>query len=222
MFTTLIESTPHRKRSGNAGLISALFHSALIAAAVYATASGAASNAIATAATQVTKIHWVKTLAQPASAPARPTPKPKPKSRRITAPKKVPTATPPIDANAQPTPEPDAGATATTALNAGGAPGAFNAFEVDVEVVAVAGTVRPQYPEQLRASATEGQVVAQFVVDEKGRVDRKTFKVISSTHVLFTNAVNRALPQMRFKPARIGGKPVSQLVQQLFVFKLDR
>jgi hypothetical protein len=30
------------------------------------------------------------------------------------------------------------------------------------------------------------------------------------------------MPQMRFKPAKIGGKPVSQLVQQQFVFRLDR
>jgi TonB family protein len=69
---------------------------------------------------------------------------------------------------------------------------------------------------------TEGQVIGQFVVDEKGRVDRKTWKLVSSTNVLFTDAVTRALPQMRFKPAKIGGKPVSQLVQQLFVFKLDQ
>ncbi|MDP9202078.1 MAG: energy transducer TonB, partial [Gemmatimonadota bacterium] len=79
-----------------------------------------------------------------------------------------------------------------------------------------------QYPEMLRSSGTEGQVIAQFVVNEKGRADRETFRVVSSTHPLFTGAVNRALPQMRFKPAMIGGKPVSQLVQQLFVFKLDR
>jgi TonB family protein len=74
----------------------------------------------------------------------------------------------------------------------------------------------------LRSSGTEGQVIAQFVVNEKGRAEQKTFKVIQSTHPLFANAVNQALPQMRFKPAKIGGRPVSQLVQQLFVFKLDR
>ena len=217
MFTTLIESTPHRKPSGGAGLVSALFHSALIAGAVYATASGA-SKVVATAATQAQKVHWVKPSAQPQSTPARPAPKPK--ARPVVAPTKVPTTTPPIDPNAQPTPEPDAG-TATNVAG-GGAPGAFNAFEVDFEVVAIAGTVRPRYPDMLRSSGTEGQVIAQFVVNEKGRADRKTFRVVSSTHTLFTDAVSRALPQMRFKPAKIGGNPVSQLVQQLFVFKLDR
>ena len=219
MFSTLIESTPHKNPNNGARLVSALFHSALIAAAIYATASGAASDVVAAAGTQAEKILWVKPTAQPKSAPA-PAPKPKAKPRPV-APTTVPSKTPPIDPNAQPTTEPDAGA-ATTNLVGSGAPGAFTSFEVDVEVVAIASTVRPQYPDMLRSSGTEGQVIAQFVVNEKGRVDRKTFKVISSTHRLFSDAVDRALPQMRFKPAKIGGKPVSQLVQQLFVFKLDR
>jgi TonB family protein len=220
MFTTLIESTPHRNPNGGARLVSALFHSALIAGAVYATASGAASKVVAAAGMQAEKIHWVKPSAQPASAPARPAPKPKAKARPVVAPAKVPSTTPPIDPNAQPTPEPDAGAASNPA--AGGAPGAFDASQVDVEVVAIAGTVRPQYPDMLRSSGTEGQVIAQFVVNEKGRADRKTFRVVSSTHPLFADAVSRALPQMRFSPAKIGGRPVAQLVQQLFVFKLDR
>jgi TonB family protein len=219
MFTTLIESTPHRNPNNGARLMSALFHSTLIAGAIYATASGAASDVVAAAGTQAEKILWVKPSAQPQSAPA-PAPKPKAKARPV-APKKVPTATPPIDPNAQPTTEPDVGSTATN-LAGGGAPGAFNAFQVDVEVVAIASTIRPQYPEMLRSSGTEGQVIAQFVVNEKGRADRKSFRVVSSTNPLFSDAVNRALPQMRFKPAMIGGKPVSQLVQQQFVFKLDR
>ena len=220
MFTTLIESTPHRNPNNSARIVSALFHSALIGAAVYATASGAASDVVAAAATQAQKITWVKAAPQPAAA-AQPAPKPKPKARPVVAPKKVPTATPPVNANAQPTQEPDAGA-ATNATVGGGAPGAFNAFEVDVEVVAIASTVRPQYPEMLRSSGTEGQVIAQFVVNEKGRADGKTFHVLSSTNPLFSESVKRALPQMRFKPAMIGGKPVSQLVQQQFVFKMDR
>ncbi len=214
MFSTLIESTPHREPNGGARLVSALFHSALIAGAIYATASGAASKVVATAGTQAQKVLWVKPSAQPQSAPA-----PKPKPRPVVAPKKVPTAAPRFDPNAQPTPEPDA----SSATNpAGGTPGAFNSFEVDVEVVAIAGTIRPRYPEMLRSSGTEGQVIAQFVVTEQGRADPETFRVLSSTHPQFTAAVNRALPYMRFNPATIRGKPVSQLVQQLFVFKLDR
>ena len=218
MFTTLIESTPHRNPNNGARIASALFHSVLIGAAIYATASGAASDVVAAAGTRAEKILWVKPAAEPKSAPA-PAPKPKAKARPV-APTKVPTKTPPIDPNAQPTIEPDAGA--STNLVGSGAPGAFNSFEVDVEVVAIASTVRPQYPDMLRSSGTEGQVIAQFVVNEKGRADRKTFKVVSSTHQLFSDAVSRALPQMRFYAAEVGGKKVRQLVQQSFQFKLDR
>lgn len=218
MFTTLLESTPHRKPSGKTALVSAVFHTVLIAAAVYATASGAASKVVATAAQRVTMIHWTKPSAQPSAA----APKPKPKSRPVVAPKKVPTATPPIDRNAAPTTEPETGPTSNANAIGSGTPGAYNAFEVDVEVVALAGGMSPRYPETLRSSGTEGQVIAQFIVNEKGRADRESFKVVSSTHPLFSDAVKRALPGMRFRPAQIAGKPVSQLVQQLFVFKLDR
>jgi protein TonB len=218
MFTTLLESTPHKRAGGSTAIVSTLFHSALIVAAVYATASTDAAKVVATAASRVTTIQWVKPAGPPA-APAKPVSKPKPKARPVVAPAKVPNATPPIDANAQPTTEPETGAVSN--LAPGGAPGAYNAFEVDIEVVAIAGSIRPQYPEMLRSSGTEGQVIAQFIVNEKGRVDKESFKLVSSTHPMFTESVKRALPQMRFKPAKIGGKPVSQLVQQLFVFKLD-
>ena len=217
MFTTLIESTPHRKPNGGAPLVSVLFHSAVIAGAIYATASGAASNVVAAAATQAQKVLWVKPSAQAQSAPA---PKPKAKMRPVVAPIKVPTKPPPLDPNAQPTPEPDAGR--ASSLAGGGTPGFFNSFEVDVEVVAIAGSIRPRYPDMLRTTGVEGEVIAQFVVNEQGGIDRNTFRVLSSTHPLFTDAVTRALPQMQFKPATIRGKPVSQLVQQRFVFKLDR
>ena len=218
MFTTLLESTPHRRPSGSTAVASFLFHSALIAAAVYATTSEEVSKVVATATSRVTMIQWAKPSAAPKSAPAAP--KPKPKSKPVAAPKKVASEIPLVDPNSTPTVDPETGPTSN--LPAGGTPGAFNAFEVDVEVVAIAGSYGPRYPEGLRAMGKEGEVIAQFIVNEKGRADQKSFKVLKSTHPQFSDAVLRALPQMRFHPAKIGGKPVSQLVQQQFQFKLDR
>jgi TonB family protein len=74
----------------------------------------------------------------------------------------------------------------------------------------------------LRASGIEGRVQAEFVVTESGRADVESLRVISTANDLFSDAVRRALPRMRFNPARIGGRPVAQLVRQEFVFKLDR
>ena len=63
---------------------------------------------------------------------------------------------------------------------------------------------------------------AQFVVNEDGRAETSTFKVLKATNDLFASAVRTALPNMRFYAAGVGGKKVKQLVQQSFQFRLDR
>ena len=60
----------------------------------------------------------------------------------------------------------------------------------------------PQFPEALRARRTEGEVVVRFRVDERGRVDGSSMKVVKSDHELFTLAVRNVLPRFRFEPAR--------------------
>ena len=74
----------------------------------------------------------------------------------------------------------------------------------------------------LRSSNVEGEVLAQFVVDTTGRADMSQFKVLKSSHDLFTNAVKSFLGGARFYPAEIGGRKVKQLVQQPFNFTLTR
>lgn len=94
-------------------------------------------------------------------------------------------------------------------------------FEVERQVQAVSGT-NVSYPESLRSSGIEGQVLAQFVVNENGRVESGSFKVLESSNSAFTEAVKNALGRMKFRPAQIGKTNVSQVVQQAFVFKLNR
>lgn len=94
-------------------------------------------------------------------------------------------------------------------------------FQVEDPVQALGGT-QPRYPESMRASGEEGEVLAEFVVNERGRVEPGSFKVLKSSGPLFTAAVRAALPNMRFRAAKIGGRNVSQVVQQPFQFKLDR
>ena len=94
-------------------------------------------------------------------------------------------------------------------------------FEVERAVTPISGT-NVEYPESMRATGEEGQVLAQFVVNENGRVDTGTFKVLESSSPQFTAAVKSSLSRMRFRPAQIGKTNVSQVVQQAFVFKLNR
>lgn len=98
-----------------------------------------------------------------------------------------------------------------------------NFFEFQVEKTAqlVPGTPGPQYPDQLKASKTEGGVFVQFVVDTSGIADMRTLKVLKSSDELFTTSVRSAIPTMRFSPAEVGGRKVKQLVQMPFQFSLS-
>ena len=100
-----------------------------------------------------------------------------------------------------------------------GAP--YDSYQVDVPVVAIGG-IAPAYPASMRSAGIEGEVKAEFVVDRKGRADAGSLRIIASASEQFSTAVRNALPRMRFKPAQLRGEPVAQLVQQLFVFRLNR
>ena len=95
-------------------------------------------------------------------------------------------------------------------------------FQVEKPVVSAPGSSAPRYPEILKSAGVEGEVLAQFVVDTTGRAENGSFKVLKTSHELFALAVKNALPGMRFLPAEVGGKKVKQLVQQPFVFAIQK
>jgi protein TonB len=97
--------------------------------------------------------------------------------------------------------------------------GPYMEFQVEKAVVKIGGEA-PNYPESLKSSGVEGTVLAQFVVNESGRYEGGTLKILSSSNPAFTAAVKDALPRMRFSAAQIGGKKVQQLVQMPFQFHL--
>jgi len=94
-------------------------------------------------------------------------------------------------------------------------------FQVEKAVSVAAGNPRPEFPPSLRAASIEGEVLAQFVADTFGLADMRTFKVLKSSHDLFTDAVRAVLPNMRFNSALVGNRKVKQLVQMPFQFKLS-
>jgi protein TonB len=99
--------------------------------------------------------------------------------------------------------------------------GPYMEFQVEKPVVKIGGEA-PEYPGSLKDSGVEGQVLAQFVVNESGRYEGGTLKILSSSNPAFTAAVKDALPRMRFSAAQIGGKKVEQLVQMPFQFHLQK
>jgi TonB family protein len=74
------------------------------------------------------------------------------------------------------------------------------------------------YPPSLFAAHTRGTVVAEFIVDTMGNVERNTFGIVASTHPLFADAVRTAVLAASFSPALKQGKAVRQLVHQPFEF----
>lgn len=113
----------------------------------------------------------------------------------------------------------------------------FPLFSVPVpreEPVEVEQGPKVQYPGWLIGRGVSGGVLLQFIVDTAGRADLSTVKDLwppsrprltgqkRQYYESFRRAIVRALPDARFKPARIGGCRVRQLVQMPFGFTLAR
>ncbi|HVF40827.1 MAG TPA: TonB family protein [Gemmatimonadaceae bacterium] len=264
MMNNLLESKPKKQRNMGTTIFSAVFHSAILFFAIYATARAGIADDNQQ---REQKVNFVKV--KPAEPPPpvekkpEPPPPPKPKAppkrtehtpaplppapkaeiappkgfKVLEAPVNIPTTIPTVDLSAKVTNEADfsgkgvAGGSSTgvegsTGTKEGAAGGVdtnknYAEFEVEQQVSAISGVSIP-YPEGMRSSGVEGEVLAEFVVNENGRVETSTFKVLNSTNAMFTSAVKAALPRMRFRPAKIGSTNVSQVVQQAFVFKLNR
>jgi len=236
MFNQLIESKPKKQKMAGGTVFSIVLHSVLIGGAVVATASAG----IADDKTKQEKIQFVEMKKEPPPPKKEPPPPPKevvmkappPKGFQVLrAPVEIPIKIPEIDLTKKVTDEADFSGKGVKGGIAKGVEGGtgivdpnqtYFEFQVEKPVSQIPGTGVPRYPDALRSSGVEGEVQAQFVVNEDGRAEVGTFKVLKATNDLFASAVRSALPNMRFYAAEVGGKKVKQLVQQSFQFKLDR
>jgi TonB family protein len=78
---------------------------------------------------------------------------------------------------------------------------------------------QPQYPDSLFRTKAPGTVVAEFIVDANGKIVSESIGLVTSSHVLFGNAVRLALPEATFRAAVRRGHPVAQVMQIPFTFK---
>ncbi len=237
MFNNLIESKPVKQKSFGASVVSTLLHVALIGASIFATANAGMDQEEEV----IQKIDFVDVKTDepppPQDEPPPPPPDavvtpPPPKGFQVlSAPISIPDVIPEIDLSKALTNEDDfsgKGVAGGVASGVVGGTGPVNTdqtyfdFQVEKPAGSMPGSPGPRYPDILRQGSVEGEVLAQFVVDTTGRVDISSFRVLRSTHALFEQAVRSALPNMRFLPAEVGGRKVKQLVQQPFVFNLQR
>lgn len=97
----------------------------------------------------------------------------------------------------------------------------YHEFQVEEAASPSGGNAAPEYPSSMRESGTTGRVVVRFVVNKSGRVEPGSIEILESTNSAFSAAVRAVLPRHRFSPAKIGGTPVRQIVQQPFIFRLN-
>ena len=229
MLETLLESKSKREWSAGGAIVSVTAHTALIAAALYATAQA-----------RVQPAQFAETV-RPVYFPHDPLPvqsaSPTMSRQRAFEGHRLVFVAPDVDIKVPPVDISDVvskpgdfspGTTRSSGSNGGeesaqsssGAP--FRADQVEKQVGVIPGSAAPRYPEVLRSSGVEGRVVAEFVVDELGRAEEGSVRFVRSDNQLFEDAVRVALRRMRFIPAEVGGVKVRQLVQMPFVFTLSR
>ena len=231
MLMRLIESRPRFAKNEFGTAASVAIHLILITVAAYFTTAKAITEQDPE---QPGPLVWIKTIPAPQTADASPRTKSS-ASQHATVASPTPISLainpniPPVNVELAAVRSDDFGNGIEATPTSNAAPsgsrsdesGAFDVLEVDSPAAAMSGVI-PAYPPSLRAAGIEGRVIAQFVVDAKGRAVRESIRIVSSTNDMFGESVRKAIEQMRFAPAKIGSKPVSQMVQQLFVFKLDR
>ncbi len=238
MFNQLIESKPKKQRSVGGTIFSIVFHTVLVVVLVRITQKSLDAGED----DKEQKVEFVEVKPdepKPEPEPEKPPPPPDvtvapppPKGFQVlTAPIDIPEVLPDIDLSKKVTDEADfTGKGVAGGIGKGVVGGVgpvlqdqpYFEFQVEKPAMQAPGGRTPIYPDMLRSSNVEGEVLAQFVVDTSGRVQSGTFKVLKSSHDLFTAAVKNALPSMRFYPAEVGGKKVRQLVQQPFAFTLAK
>jgi periplasmic protein TonB len=238
MFNNLIESKPKKQRTVKGMVLSVVIHAALITGAVFGTLQ--AKEQVDKI--KAEKVEFVDMKKKDEPPPPKEEPKPMPKDvvaappppkgfQVLTAPIKVPDVLPDIDLSKHVTDEADFSGKGVQGGKASGVVGGtapvntdqpYFEFQVEKQVQQIPGTGNLRYPDMLRSANVEGEVLAQFIVDADGRYEAGSFKVLKSSHELFTQAVKNALPNMRFYPAEVGGKKVKQLVQQPFTFSLSK
>ena len=230
MLNKLLESRPRSDRNSGGAATSAGVHVALILSALYVTNA----NPLPAVATESpTRVDYFVPRAAASSA--------RPEARASAQPGtaiprtpalvglSIPTNIPPVDiklalGSGDDFPESRSFAGASETVGGTGpieTKNTYDAREVDIPAALADGPL-PDYPASLRTAGIEGNVVAEFVVNADGTAIPRSVRILSSTNDLFAESVRSAIRRMRFVPARIAGRPVSQTVQQLFVFKLSR
>jgi len=240
VFDTLLESGAKRQGSLGQTVFSVVFHVVLIYGAIEVTRS---TKAFVQGIMQDTTIMF---LTPPPPPPPPPPPEmappptvvvtttPPPQGfQTVVPPTEIPTTIPPIDLKERF----DARDFSGRGVEGGIATGVIGGIgvvpttteavtgetfldsQVDDPVVQI-NRPQPRYPPVLQQAGISGRVELEYVVGTDGRVEVGTIKVLSSTNSQFEAPAIDAIRRATFKPAKIRGQAVRQLVRQAITFTI--
>ncbi|MBX3145908.1 MAG: TonB family protein [Gemmatimonadales bacterium] len=232
MFENLIESKPQRARTFKQTLFSLVLHVVLIYGAIKATA-GAAE--VLKEIIQDTTMVFLKAPEPPPPPPPTVVPpdaivtaNPPPMGfQTVMPPTEIPRDIPPVNLNERFDARDFSGKGVEGGIAAGIVGGTgpvsteetFVADEVDDPVQPI-NQQRPRYPPVLQQAGIAGSVDVQYVVGTNGKAEPESFKVLRSTNKAFEDPARDAILGSTYRPARIRGQPVRQLVQQRVSFTI--
>jgi len=233
VFENLIESKQANQRTAGQTALSLLVHGLIIFGAIKAT-QGVAET-IKNRPVDTTMV-FLKPPEPPKPPPDQPPPdvvvaaNPPPKGfQTVIAPTDIPKDIPPIDLNEKPFDPRDFTGKGVeggvgTGVVGGTGPVTGEVFLVDQidDPVQPISIPNPRYPPVLQSAGISGSVDLQYVVDTTGHAEPNSFKVMKSTHPAFSEPAQEAIRKGVFKPARLKGRPVRQLVQQRISFKVGQ
>lgn len=233
MFENLIESKPKRTKTGKQVVASAVLHVTLGYLAIIATAN---------AAEQIKAINADTTMVflKAPEPPPPPPPETPPPEAIVTAnppplgfqtvmpPTEIPKDIPPVNLNERFNAADFSGKGVEGGLATGVAGGTgpvtgetFLQEQVDDPVQPV-NIPKPRYPPVLQQAGVSGSVDVRYVVDTLGHAEPASWHVLKSTNAQFEAPAREAIMKGVFKPARIKGAAVRQLVQQKITFNIGQ
>ncbi len=233
MFDQLVESRPRRERSAAEMMVSIVVHGVLITGTAIATSSVAEPPSTSARDTTLFVMRTPPLAALPVRQPhAAPIAEVQPQGfQTIVPPDRIPTDIPPVKLSERFDASRFRGRSIEGRVPEGvpqfPAPDSvlgghrFTIDQVDDQAVYLGGA-EPRYPGVLRLAGVEGRVTLEFVVGTDGRVEGSSIRVMATTNADFDAPSIEAVRGSRFRPARIGGRPVRQLVSQLVRFTIER
>jgi len=231
MFEHLIESNPKKVKTFKQQAASLALHLVVGYAAIQATAG---------AAEELTKIiqdttNFMLTAPPPPPPPEAPPPdaivsaNPPPLGfQTVMPPTEIPKDIPPVNLNERFNAADFTGKGVEGGIATGVAGGTgpvtgetFLQEQVDDPVQPI-NIPKPRYPPVLQQAGVTGFVEVTYVVDTLGHAEAPSWRVTKSTNSQFDAPAREAIMKGVFKPARIKGAAVRQLVQQVIRFNIGQ